>query len=278
MTPSRAIHVLHVDDDSSFLQLAERHLEQNDRLVVETETDPEVGLDHLDEVDCVVVDYKMAGLDGLEFLRSVREDYSMPVIFFTGAGSESVASEAIGLGVTDYLQKSGDATAFDILQKRIVNLVDKQRAEASAEAAERRVREVYERITVAFFAVDDDWQFTYLNDDAEALFETHEDALVGTSLWEGLVDLEDTDAEVQLRTALAEQKQVSCGAELTSLDKYVRLYAYPDASGISVFAEDVTEARRQAAEIEDLRSDLEVSEEQFRTLRQKVSRPSSPFR
>jgi PAS domain S-box-containing protein len=278
MTSSRAIHVLHVDDDPSFLELAERHLEQNDRLVVETETDPEVGLEHLDAVDCVVVDYKMAGLDGLDFLRSVRADHSMPVIFFTGAGSEAVASEAISLGVTDYLQKSGDSTSFDILQNRIEHLVDKQRAEASAKTAERRVREVYERITVAFFAVDDDWQFTYLNDDAEALFDTHEDALVGTSLWDGLADLEATDAETRLRTALAEQEQVSCEADLTSLDKYVRLYAYPDESGVSVFVEDVTDIRRQEAEIEALRSDLEVSEEQFRTLRQKVSRPSSPFR
>jgi PAS domain S-box-containing protein len=278
MATSRSIHVLHVDDDSDFLQLAERQLEGSDRLVVETETDPLAGLDRLDKFDCVVVDYKMSGMDGLSFLQSVRETHSMPVVFFTGAGSETVASEAITLGVTDYLQKTGDSSAFDILRNRIEYLVDKQRAEAAAEAAEQRIREVYERITVAFFAVDDDWQFTYLNDEAEALFEAREDELLGTSLWDGLSDLRDTDAEAQLRTALDQQEQVACEAELASLDKYVELYAYPDDSGVSVFVEDVTAARKQEAEIESLRSELEISEEQFRTLRQKLSRPSSPFR
>jgi PAS domain S-box-containing protein len=278
MTSSRPIRVLHVDDDPDFLQLAERKLEGNDRFVVETETDPMAALDRIAEFDCVVVDYKMAGMDGLAFLKSVRETNSVPVVFFTGAGSESVASEAITLGVTDYLQKSGDSSAFDILRNRIEYLVDKQRAEAAAEAAEQRIREVYERITVAFFAVDDDWQFTYLNDEAEALFEAREDELLGTSLWDGLSDLRDTDAEAQLRTALDQQEQVACEAELASLDKYVELYAYPDDSGVSVFVEDVTAARKQEAEIESLRSELEISEEQFRTLRQKLSRPSSPFR
>lgn len=275
---SRLISVLHVDDDADFLALAERQLERNDRFAVETESDPRAGLDRIDEFDCIVVDYKMSGMDGLDFLRSVRETHSMPVIFFTGAGSESVASEAISLGVTDYLQKTGDSSAFDILRNRIEYLVDKQRAEAAAEAAEQRVREVYERITVAFFAVDDDWQFTYLNDEAEALFEVEDDELIGTSLWSGLSDLQDTDAEAQLQTALDQQEQVVCEADLASLDKYVELYAYPDESGVSVFVEDVTAARQQEAEIESLRSELEISEEQFRTLRQKLSRPSSPFR
>jgi DNA-binding NtrC family response regulator len=48
----------------------------------------------------------MPGVDGLEFLASVREEYpDLPFILFTGKGSEEIASEAISRGVTDYLQK-----------------------------------------------------------------------------------------------------------------------------------------------------------------------------
>jgi CheY-like chemotaxis protein len=68
MATSRAIPVLHVDDDPDFLELAERQLEQHDRIEVETETDPEAVLDRLDAFDCIVVDYKMSGMDGLAFL------------------------------------------------------------------------------------------------------------------------------------------------------------------------------------------------------------------
>ena len=98
------IRVLHVDDDPAFVDLAATFLErEDDRIEVLTATNAEVGLDRLDEgVDCIVSDYEMPRLDGIEFLERVRAaGDDRPFILFTGKGSEEIASEAISAGVTD---------------------------------------------------------------------------------------------------------------------------------------------------------------------------------
>ena len=126
------IRVLHVDDDPDFVELTATFLERtDDQFVVETATSVGEGLDRLAEtdVDCVVSDYEMPDRDGIEFLETVRADHdALPFILFTGKGSESVASEAISAGVTDYLRKRTGTEQYDLLANRIENAVDATRS------------------------------------------------------------------------------------------------------------------------------------------------------
>ena len=82
--PSDRIRVLHVDDDGAFAELTAAFLQrEDDRIEVVTATDTGEGLDRLAErdVDCVVSDYDMPGLDGLAFLEAVRAtDPDLPFI------------------------------------------------------------------------------------------------------------------------------------------------------------------------------------------------------
>jgi len=135
--PMREIHVLHVDDDREFVELAQLMLErESEALSVTVETSAAAGLDRLDSspVDCVVSDYDMPGTDGLEFLRAVRErDPDLPFVLFTGKGSEEIASAAVSAGVSDYLQKVTGTDQYAVLANRIENLVTQSRAEETLE-------------------------------------------------------------------------------------------------------------------------------------------------
>ncbi|MFB6360677.1 MAG: response regulator, partial [Halobacteriales archaeon] len=105
------IQVLHVDDEPDFADLTADLVEREDeRITVKSVLSASEGLSQLSEgnFDCVVSDYDMPEKNGIEFLETVREDFSdLPFILFTGKGSEEIASEAISAGVTDYLQKEG---------------------------------------------------------------------------------------------------------------------------------------------------------------------------
>ncbi|ELZ06359.1 response regulator receiver modulated GAF sensor protein [Natrialba chahannaoensis JCM 10990] len=144
---SQQIAVLVVDNEPGFAGLASEMLErEHDAIAATPMTNAPEALEYLEveehTVDCIVSDYEMAELSGLELLERVRaEDPELPFILFTGRGSEAVASEAIDAGVTQYLQKQSGREQYTLLANQITNAVAQYRAETELRESERR----YER-------------------------------------------------------------------------------------------------------------------------------------
>jgi Response regulator containing CheY-like receiver, AAA-type ATPase, and DNA-binding domains len=96
-TEPTGVNILHVDDDPGLVDLASECLPREDEsFTVKTETDPTAVPGRLEDerVDCIVSDYEMPEIDGLELVERVQSvDASIPFILFTGRGSEAVAAE-----------------------------------------------------------------------------------------------------------------------------------------------------------------------------------------
>ena len=178
-----SVTVLHVDDDPALLDLTADALEAaDDRFEVLSEEQPAAALDRLDEasVDCVVSDYGMPGMNGVEFLTAVRDQYpDLPFILFTGEGSETVASEAISAGATDYLRKGAERNQYTLLTNRVANAVET----ATMQRQRRRHLEAIETTQEGISILDDDGRFTYVNESYAALYGYDPAALVGEH-WE----------------------------------------------------------------------------------------------
>lgn len=131
----RSVTILCVDDDPDFADLTATFLEREDEgFDVVTASSARDALELLDEnhFDCIVSDYDMPGMNGIDFLRAVREDYpERPFVLFTGKGSEEVASEAISAGVTDYMQKESGTDHYQVLAQRVKNVVARHRVQES---------------------------------------------------------------------------------------------------------------------------------------------------
>ncbi|PSQ17281.1 hybrid sensor histidine kinase/response regulator [Halobacteriales archaeon QS_8_69_26] len=142
--------VLYVEEDSDLAGLLEAYLErERDGITVEVCDDPRRALERIREgdVDCVVSDYALSGMDGLELLSAVREEFpELPFVLFTGKGSEDVASEAISKGVDDYVRK-GAGDRLEVLARRVDNLVAGHRAKTS-------YRELFDKATVGLTVHD----------------------------------------------------------------------------------------------------------------------------
>jgi len=125
------IRVLYVDDDPEAVEAVTSFLRQHAvRMSVATATEPEAGRATLREgaFDCVVAEYELSGATGIELLEAVREQHpDLPFVLFTGTGSESVASDAISAGVTDYIRKGNGTERLELLVNRVENAVAKYR-------------------------------------------------------------------------------------------------------------------------------------------------------
>jgi CheY-like chemotaxis protein len=157
VTGGDSVRVLHVDDDPAFTDLSAAALEDgNERFTVETAARASEGMSRLDEssVDCIVSDYEMPGQNGIEFLSTVREEYpDLPFILFTGKGSETIASDAISAGTTDYLQKGSGTDQFVLLANRITNAVQSDRARQQA-TRHKRITALIRNINQQLVAAD----------------------------------------------------------------------------------------------------------------------------
>jgi len=132
MDRRKPIRILHVDDEGTHLEFTKTFLEELDEgVVVDSATSPQEALDLQEEksYDCIVSDYKMLSMDGIELAQRVREKSNVPFILYTGQGSEEVAESAFEAGIDDYIRKEPEPSHYQVLAKRVRQNVDKYRAE-----------------------------------------------------------------------------------------------------------------------------------------------------
>ena len=104
-SPKREPTVLVIDDDAHVRAMVRSRLEANGVKVVEAESGEE-GLRLVgDEIDLIIVDVGLPGIDGFTVVRAVREHHVMPIIMLTGAADESDRVLGLEIGADDYVVK-----------------------------------------------------------------------------------------------------------------------------------------------------------------------------
>jgi len=125
---STSIHVLLVDEDEDVLDLTATFLErESDVIDVEAETSARKALDRLetDDFDCVVSDYRMPEMNGLDFFRAVRQRCpSLPFVLFSGAVDEDIVAEAEDVGVTAFVTKGAGVEHYSEMASIIEDAVE----------------------------------------------------------------------------------------------------------------------------------------------------------
>ena len=143
------INILLVDDEPDFVEMLslrladEGHrvqtaLSGQEALSLLAEGDP----DQLPEIDVVVLDIKMPGMDGLAVLKQIKAGYpSLEVILLTGHGAVDTAVEGLKAGAFDYLLKPAD---YDDLLKKL-NAAQKQKREHEERLRQAEARSLMRR-------------------------------------------------------------------------------------------------------------------------------------
>jgi PAS domain S-box-containing protein len=155
--------VLFVDDESDAAELAAKKVEQTSKfLSCEATDDLDEARERASDLDCLVCDYRMPEMNGVEFLREIRSDFpNLPFIIYTSLGSEEIASKAIKAGVTDYVRKEPADESFKKLGERIENSVLSGQAEI--ETAKVQIREMFGKSSDSVYLKDRDGVYQLMN-------------------------------------------------------------------------------------------------------------------
>ena len=209
----RPIRVLHVDDRPEYGEVVTAYLREHDEpFTVVTEADPVVALQTLadEEFDCLLTDYEMPKMDGLELLSAVqRRQPDLPVILLTAQGNESIASEAIAAGVTDYIPKSDLTDSPAVLAKRITNAVERQ-------AYSRQFETLVETLPGVVYRTREtpEWDTDFVGGNCTSLIGYPADALVAGEVTWGS-DIIHPDDRASVRDAVDSQLETGDTFELT---------------------------------------------------------------
>ena len=146
------IRVLYVDDEPELLDLGRIYLEQSGGFAVSTSLSAADSLASrsLMSYDAIIADYQMPGMDGIAFLKNVRQQCgNIPFILFTGRGREDIVIQAINNGADFYLQKGGEPNA------QFAELAHKVRQAVARRKSESEIVSIFKAVPVGIGLVTD---------------------------------------------------------------------------------------------------------------------------
>lgn len=136
------LRVLVVDDDPDFVEALTTNL-AGCGFSVQAHIDGKTALSHVlngDRFDVLLIDWYMPSINGIDLLKEIRgAGIETPVIMLTGAAGEVEEDIALGLGATDFVDKS---RRLSILVKRIRRIADDSDRDQKSVADELGVGEL----------------------------------------------------------------------------------------------------------------------------------------
>ena len=125
---------------------------------------------------------------------------------------------------------------------------------------ETELGEILGRVSDAFYALDEEFRFTLVNERAEELLQHSEEELLGENLWEAFPEAAEEDTVWDsFHTAMETQEPTSYELYFPPLGFRVEANVYPSETGVSVYFRDVTERVERERELAE-------SERRYRTL------------
>lgn len=129
MSAAPPIHLLFVDDDTSYMAVAQHLLSKYqgakfDILWKQNGREALAILEKNPGIDLLLMDYYLPEVNGLDVARQIREkNIDIPIIFLTSNRDFRLAIEAMKYGVEDYLVK--DEAVDSVLPRTIVNILER---------------------------------------------------------------------------------------------------------------------------------------------------------
>jgi PAS domain S-box-containing protein len=271
--------VLLVDDNADMREYVQKLLDSQYEVIAVANGEAALAVVHEQVPDLVLSDVMMPKLDGFGLITKLRQDErtrSVPIVLLSARAGEESRVKGLEAGADDYLVKP--FSARELLARVKVTLETARLRQEAAhsrlqiEAAKARAT-ILERVTDAFYGLDREWRFTYVNQRCEEYLSKTRQELLGKVVWNEFPMVRGSAFEEQYHRAMREQVAVHFEVLSPFSNRWVEVYAYPSADGLSVNFRDITDRK----ELEERREAILESERAARIQAERVGRLKDEF-
>ncbi len=175
------------------------------------------------------------------------------------AGMPLITSDGYKLGSLAVIDKKPgklseeQISALRMLSRQVVNLLNSRlnllQLDNLVKEKTAQIKEVFERVSDAFVALDKNWRYTYVNEKAEQIFNRPQGYLVGKYIWDEFPEGIDQPFYHAYHRAMEEQKEIQLEEYYQPYDKWFENHIYPSPEGLSIFFRDITEKKKAEEKI-----------------------------
>ncbi|KEQ30615.1 hypothetical protein N180_05175 [Pedobacter antarcticus 4BY] len=117
----------------------------------------------------------------------------------------------------------------------------------------KRISNILESFTDAFFEVDREWKVTYWNKEAERLMLMPRSEVIGKNLWDVYADAVPLKFFTEYHKAVDENVSVRFEEYFPPRGIWVEVAAFPSGNGLSVYFKDITANKKSLETLQDER-------------------------
>ena len=114
---------------------------------------------------------------------------------------------------------------------------------------ETELSEILGRVSDAFYALDESWRFTHVNERAEELLGYSSDDLLGAVIWDVFPGGTRSELVDRYQEAMDTQEPISWERYSRSLELWMEIQVYPSETGLSVYFRDITARKRREQQL-----------------------------
>ncbi len=130
---------------------------------------------------------------------------------------------------------------------------------AREQATQNRITNIFASIADGFFALDNEWRFTYINKQAEPLLQRSKEELLGKNLWDEFPEAVDSRFYREYHSSVNQQISVEFEEFYPPFDAWFAIHAYPSKEGLYVYCRDITKRKQAEQKVREQAALLDIS-------------------